>query len=274
MRVTKAVIPAAGRGKRLGPVTSSLAKEMLPIGGKNNFKPYIHYVVDEAIQSGLGDVLIITRPGKQSIQHYFDIMEYDSIHYKNQRQQLGLGHAVLQADAFVKGGAFAVLLGDDLYVNCPKPATKQLIESYKDLPDGAVLIGVERMPKKEITQKGMITVKKNGSTMQVIGLIEKPELKDVTSEYAISGRYILPSNILKVIRETPAGHKGEVQLTDAIRIYLEQGSPVYAMEIKGARLDIGNPVTYLDAQISMLLSSAEKDETVAILRKYTEQSSN
>jgi len=266
--VLKAVIPAAGKGTRMNPVTKSLPKEMLPLGGKLNFKPFIHYVVEESIESGVCDILIITRPGKQAIQHYFDVVGIEGVHYKNQREQKGLGDAVLQAEAFVDGKPFAVLLGDD-YIDCKEHATKQLVKEYNKLPNESTLIGVERLPNKAMTKKGMVITKNSGAVMQVTDLIEKPSLEEVTSNLAIIGRYILPTQIFDILKKVKPGYGGEIQLTDAIKILLSKGHPVYAYEIKGTRIDMGTPTTYVDSLIYKLRTDPKsKQETLDILKKH------
>jgi len=274
----KSVIPAAGKGTRMNPVTKALPKEMLPLGGKSDFRPFIHYVVEESIDSGINDVLIITRPGKQAIQHYFDVIGIEGVHYKNQREQKGLGDAVLQAEAFVDNTSFAVLLGDD-YCDCKEPATKQLVEHYKTLPKNAALIGVEKLSREAIAKKkGMIVVKDpNQTVMQVTDMIEKPSLDKVTSDYAIIGRYILPPEIFGILKNTKPGRGGEVQLTDAIKTLHEQGNPIFAYEIKGTRIDIGTPTTYVDSLIYKLRQDPQgSQEIINILKKHldAERSSN
>jgi len=263
----KSIIPAAGKGTRMNPVTKVLAKEMLPLGGKSNFKPFIHYVVDESIKSGIPDILVITRPGKQSIQHYFDIVGVEGIHYKNQRDQKGLGDAVLQAEAFVNNHPFAVLLGDD-HIDGEVPATKQLITHYKTLPENATLIGVEKMLGEAMTKKGMVIVEHNNNPVKkVTSLIEKPTIDKVVSNLAIIGRYILPPQIFPALKAIKPGHGGEVQLTDAIKKLLDEGHPVFAYEIKGKRIDIGTPITYADAVLYKLLADENsREETIGMIK--------
>lgn len=275
MKVTRAVIPAAGQGTRLGPATKTLAKEMLPMGGAKEFRPFIDYVVQEAKDSGIEHIEIITRPEKHPIEHYLNAVQISGVHYIPQHEQKGLGHAILHSEGFVSG-PFAVLLGDDYFETLGKPATKQLLDVYEQLPEGAVLIGVEEKGKKEMTSKGMVlshsSVDRWETGVQVVDdLIEKPTLEQVTSKWAISGRYVLPQEIFSVLRETPPGAKDEIQLTDALKTYLQQGGPVFAYHIVGVRIDVGTPTSYLEAQIQKLLSSPDREETISILEKYSAQ---
>lgn len=255
MTINKAVIPAAGLGKRMRPVTHSIPKEMMPINGK----PFIHYVVDEAIEAGIKDILIITRSGKEAIQEYFETIGYTNIFYKPQKEQKGLGHAILEAKSFINNEPFAVLLGDDYFIS-DVPAVKQLIDSYsKNKLLNSTVIGVEKKSPKEMTSKGMVEVSDDVKLMQVTGLVEKPTIDKVTSDLAVSGRYILPSEIFSHLETTKPGYNNEVQLTDAMASFLRNHpNNTYATIIEGSRSDIGDPLNYLKAQIDFFKSDKDK----------------
>tara|TARA_Y100000034_G_scaffold136851_1_gene216378 strand:+ start:3031 stop:3852 length:822 start_codon:yes stop_codon:yes gene_type:complete len=270
MKITKAVIPAAGLGTRLLPATKVQPKEMLPILDT----PLIQMVVQEAKDSGIKDILIITGKGKRAIEDHFDIGVNDSeklkelnnllkdinIFFKRQSEPRGLGDAVLQAEAFVGNEPFAVLLGDDFYIECKTPATKQLAEDFEDCYG---IIGAEILSPKEMTSKGMIISTNN----QVSDVIEKPSIEKVTSNLAISGRYILPPEIFQTLKTIPPGHGGELQLTDAIRKLLKT-KKFRSKVIKGTRIDIGTPLTYLKANIKYALSKdGTKEEVKDFLKK-------
>jgi len=264
MKVTKAIIPAAGRGTRLLPATKVQPKEMLPIYDT----PLIQFVVEEAMLSGIEDILIITGKGKRSIEDHFDISANSSdelcelneliskvnILYTRQSEPKGLGDAILHAKSFVGNEPFAVLLGDDFYIDCKIPATKQLLEQYQHLDDGSALVGVEILSRESITTKGMVVVDDSSQPYRITDLIEKPAIDKIVSDLAISGRYILPSQIFGAIEGTEPGYGGEIQLTDAMKTLLNSGHPFYANKIAGTRIDIGNPMTYLMANIQFAMS--------------------
>ncbi|AEH25426.1 UTP--glucose-1-phosphate uridylyltransferase GalU [Pyrococcus yayanosii] len=267
MRIRKAVIPAAGLGTRMLPITKSMPKEMLPIVDK----PVIHYVVEEAIKAGIDDILIITGKGKRTIEDYFDrsfeleyylrekgkldelrqveeIGEMIDIYYVRQKKPLGLGDAILHAEKHVNGEPFAVLLGDDIIVS-EKPGIGQLIEVTQK--KNAPIIGVEKVPWDRVSRYGIIKGKEIGKGLYTVeDLIEKPSPNEAPSNIAIIGRYILPPEIFDVLKETPPGKDGEIQLTDALRL-LVKDTNLLAKEIEGRRYDVGDKVEFIIANLEL-----------------------
>lgn len=280
MIIRKAVIPAAGLGTRFLPATKSMPKEMLPIIDK----PVIQYVVEEAIQSGIEDILIITGRGKRAIEDYFDaspelelylrknnkkelvkvvrdISSLADIHYIRQKEPRGLGDAVLKAEKHVGDEPFAVLLGDDIIVG-DVPATKQLIEVFSKV--NCSVIGVEKIPYDKVYKYGIIDGVRNGELYEVRNLVEKPRPEEAPSNLGIAGRYILTPDIFDCIRETKPGIGGEIQLTDALGLLLQR-QKVYAYEIKGKRYDIGNKLEYVKAITDFAL---EREDLKEVVREY------
>ncbi|AHL23093.1 UTP--glucose-1-phosphate uridylyltransferase GalU [Thermococcus nautili] len=271
MRVRKAVIPAAGLGTRMLPITKSMPKEMLPIVDK----PVIHYVVEEAIKAGIDDILIITGKGKRAIEDYFDrsfelefylrekgkleelrqieeIGEMVDIYYVRQKKPLGLGDAIRYAEKHVNGEPFAVLLGDDIIFN-GTPAIKQLMEVFERL--NAPILGVERVSWEDVRRYGVI----NGKELQrglyeVKDLIEKPSTEEAPSNIAIVGRYILTPEIFDALRSVHPDKSGEIQLTDALRLLVSRDARVYASEIEGRRYDVGTKLGFIRANIEVALA--------------------
>ena len=268
MKIKKAVIPAAGLGTRMLPITKSMPKEMLPIGTK----PAIHYVVEEAIKSGIDDVLIITGKGKRAIEDYFDrsfeleyylrergkerelkmveeIGEMVDIYYVRQKKPLGLGDAIKHAEKHVNGEPFAVLLGDDIIVS-KKPGIQQLMEVYDKYE--TVVIGVERVKATEVEKYGIIKPKAlYEGVYEVLSLVEKPKRERAPSNIAIIGRYVLTPEIFDSLRKVKPDSQGEVQLTDALNALLKKGTRIVAKEIEGKRYDIGTPKGWLKANIEL-----------------------
>ncbi|MFJ5963180.1 UTP--glucose-1-phosphate uridylyltransferase GalU [Bacillus sp. NPDC093026] len=256
MKMKKAVIPAAGLGTRFLPATKAQPKEMLPIVDK----PAIQYIVEEAVQSGIEDILIITGRNKRSIEDHFDrsieleqnllekgkkeqlaeikhIADMANIHYIRQKEPLGLGHAVLCASHFIGDEPFAVLLGDDVMVS-EKPALSQLMEVYEQKK--TEVIGVQQVDRLDVSKYGMIkTAKKEGDVFQVSDLVEKPSIHDAPSDLAVMGRYILNPTIFSVLEKIGRGAGNEIQLTDALKEIANQ-SPIYAKQLDGQRFDIGD----------------------------------
>jgi UTP--glucose-1-phosphate uridylyltransferase len=286
-KVTKAIIPAAGFGTRFLPVTKAIPKEMLPIIDQ----PTIQVIVEEAVQAGIKEIIIIISDYKPEIKNYFSknlelekflkakakqdlikeiraVEKLAKIHYVVQREQKGLGHAVLQAKKFIKPGeAFAVLLGDDVMVNRKgKPVIAQLIDAY-NLKQAPVL-GVQKVPKAEISKYGAISFsKKQGRLYQVTGMIEKPSIKEAPSDIAILGRYVLTSDIFELLESQSPGKGGEIQLTDAILRLLNQRE-IFAYDFEGLRFDLGNRAGFVKATISFALNRDDlKDE----IRKYLKE---
>lgn len=271
-KVRKAVIPAAGFGTRMLPATKAVPKEMLPILNK----PCIQYIVEEAVLSGIEEILLITGRSKKAIEDHFDrspelelhleqnrkssiltevkaISELVDIHYVRQKTPLGLGHAILCAKSFVGDEPFAVLLGDDI-IQSQTPVTKQLLKAYDD--PATALVGVQRVPTADLPKYGIIdpeTTPGHGDKVRVRGVIEKPSIHAAPSNYAVLGRYILPPSIFAILEQTPLGHGGELQLTDALQRLAQQGQ-TYAYPFQGVRHDIGNLEGWLKANISFALS--------------------
>ena len=264
----KAVIPAAGLGTRMLPITKSQPKEMLPILNK----PAIHYVVEEAVNSGCEDILIITGRSKRALEDYFDrnleleeflrkrgkekeleeiikISEMANIMYIRQKEPLGLGHAILLAEKFVGNEPFAILLGDDIIVD-DVPATKKLIDVYNKTGDP--VIGVMEVEEHEVNKYGIIKPShtSNPPVYVIDDVVEKPEIHKAPSNLAIVGRYVLTPEIFTYLKKIEPGKNGEYQLTDAIKLYLFVRK-VLALKIEGVRLDIGSLESWLKANIYM-----------------------
>jgi len=251
-KIKTAIIPAAGKGTRLYPITKTQPKEMLPIYDK----PIIQIVVEEAIDSGIETIIIITSKNKPTMENHFDIVETENpalknlneklkkvdIIFKRQNQQKGLGHAILCAKNLVHEEKFAVLLGDDFYIKNKVPALKQLINH---LGDGDGILSSEIRSKEDMSSKGMI-VEKDGL---ILDLIEKPSSDEVNSKYAISGRYILPKTIFEKLEKLEPSKRGEIELTDGIKECLISGNKIKHKIIDGWRLDVGTPEEYLNANI-------------------------
>lgn len=284
MRVRKAVVPAAGLGIRFLPVTKALPKEMLPIVDK----PTIQYVIEEAVNSGIEDILIITGRGKWPIVDYFDrspeleaaldgkgkssqletiieLTKMANIHYIRQNEPLGLGHAVYCAKPFVGEEPFAVLLGDDI-VKAHVPALGQLIKVAEK--HNSSVIGVREVPISDVSKYGVIKPGEGtGSIYKVEDLVEKPSPKDAPSKLAIMGRYVLNVSIFKCLEDLPAGAGGEIQLTDALRV--QSGfEPVYACMFEGIRYDAGDKLGYLKATVEYALESPELGEQFSRYLEY------
>ncbi len=262
----KAVIPAAGLGTRMLPLTKSQPKEMLPVFNK----PAIQYVVEEAIDSGIDDILIITGKGKRAIEDHLSpnadlerilmekgmekelgevrrIGEGADIYYVRQKSPRGLGDAIMFAEKHVGSEPFAVLLGDDIILN-DVPATKQLMSAYWKYD--APVLGVERVPMEDVSKYGIIRPGKvlEDGIIEIDDLVEKPKRDEAPSDYAIIGRYILTPEIFTYLRKVRPDAKGEIQLTDALRMYNKEHR-LLAMELKGKRVDIGSPKGWIMANI-------------------------
>ena len=271
-KIRKAIIPAAGLGTRFLPATKAQPKEMLPIVDK----PAIQFIIEEAIDSGIEEILIITGRNKRSIEDHFDRSlelemqlkaqgKYDqlkmveeisevAIHFIRQKEALGLGHAVLCAKQFVGYEPFAVMLGDDL-VDAEAPCLSQLIDVYNDL--GGSVLGVQEVPADSVSNYGIVTpraVKPN--VWQAMDLIEKPAKEEAPSRLAVLGRYILDPEIFTILEKTEPGRGGEIQLTDAIRVLAGQQA-VYAYNFYGRRYDIGDKEGFLEATVEQALKRPE-----------------
>ncbi|MFN2747168.1 MULTISPECIES: UTP--glucose-1-phosphate uridylyltransferase GalU [Bacillus] len=273
MKVKKAVIPAAGLGTRFLPATKAQPKEMLPIVDK----PAIQYIVEEAVQSGIEDILIITGRNKRSIEDHFDrsveleqsllnkgktetlkeirdIADMANIHYIRQKEPLGLGAAVLSARHFIGDEPFAVLLGDDIMVS-EKPALQQLIDVYEQYQ--TEVIGVQTVEPADVSKYGIIqtTVQKN-KVYDIQDLVEKPSVKEAPSNIAVMGRYILDPAIFPVLEHTKRGAGNEIQLTDALREICRTRN-IYARQLEGSRFDIGDKLGCFKASTEIGLMREE-----------------
>ncbi|MDI6855491.1 MAG: UTP--glucose-1-phosphate uridylyltransferase GalU [Candidatus Thermoplasmatota archaeon] len=269
----RAVIPAAGLGTRFLPATKAQPKEMLPLVDK----PAIQYVVEEAVASGIKDIIIVTGRGKRAIEDHFDksfelehilrrdgkeeelkevqrISNLANIHYVRQKEQRGLGDAILCAKEFIGKEPFAVLLGDDIVIS-DVPCTEQLIEVYEKYKSS--IIAVEKVPEDKIETYGIIKPKPNkGPIYEVIDLVEKPKPQEAPSNLGILGRYILTPEIFGCIEDTPPGKNNEIQLTDALKI-LGKKQKIYAYEFIGKRYDLGNKMDWLKTTIEFAFDREE-----------------
>ncbi len=281
----KAVIPAAGYGTRFLPATKAQPKEMLPVYDK----PTIQYVVEEAVASGIDDILIITGRGKRAIEDHFDraielelilgnskkekylkeimdISELADIHFIRQKEQKGLGDAVYTAKKYVGSEPFCVLLGDTVTVS-KTPCTRELIEIFEKY-NGSV-IAVEQVRKEEIERYGIVKCEPIDNLLKVIDLVEKPKPENAPSNLGIIGRYLLTPEIFDCIEETSRGAGGEIQLTDALGLLKERQS-IYAYEFKGTRYDIGTKLDWLKSSIEIALQREEiKEELLSYLKELT-----
>ena len=273
MKVRKVIITAAGWGTRFLPVTRSQPKEMLPLVNR----PLIQYAVEEAINSGIEQVILITAMGKHAIEDYFDrsfeleyVLEQKgetellqemrrlsnlvNICYIRQKEQLGLGHAVLIARDIIGDEPFAVLLPDDV-IDSRVPALKQMIEVYEQR--GTSVIAVERVSPQDTVKYGIIEPKEISHRLyQVLSLAEKPEPQEAPSDLGIVGRYILVPEIFDALAATPPGRIKEIQLTDALQRLLKQ-QVISACEFEGVRYDTGTPSGWLEATIALALKDPD-----------------
>ena len=270
--VRKAVFPAAGLGTRFLPATKAQPKEMLPLVDK----PIIQYGVEEAVASGVDNIILVTGRGKNAIEDHFDrsvelesyleargksdqlsevrkISNLINFAYVRQGEPLGLGHAVLVTRELIGSEPFAVILGDDV-IDADPPAIKQLINVYEEL-DGPV-IAVERVPRQDISSYGVIafdpTASLRDGIYQVTDLVEKPTRDEAPSELAIIGRYVLTPDIFPALAATKSDRTGEIQLTNGLRELLKT-RPIYACEVKGVRHDTGNKLGFLKAVVYFAL---------------------
>ena len=269
MKIRKAVIPAAGLGTRMLPASKSVPKEMLPIVDK----PAIQYIIEEAVTSGIEDILVITNRGKSAIEDHFDYapdlelslksseksLEFDSvrytaelanIYYVRQKDTKGLGHAVWCARRFIGNQPFAVLLGDDIMVGDP-PVTKQLIDAANKYD--ATVVGAQSVNIDDISKYCSLKVSElENNIYRVSDLIEKPSPDKVFSNFAILGRYVLMPEIFTALENTSPGYGGEIQLTDGLAL-LCKSDPIVAVDFDGRRYDTGNLPGFLEATIDFAL---------------------
>jgi len=280
-KIRKAVIPAAGLGTRVLPATKAQPKEMLVIVDK----PALQYLVEELLEAGIEEILIITGRNKGSIENHFDysyelertleengkkdllkvvnhISEMSNIYYVRQKKPLGLGHAISCAEAFVGDEPFVVLLGDDIiYTDKEKgqfPVTKQLVEKYKELQGGTIL-GVQEVPHKNVSKYGIIKPLKqiDEKTVAVEDFIEKPSVDEAPSNLAALGRYVLEPEIFSYLKNTKPGKGGEIQLTDAILTMKNNGEKLYAYNFDGLRYDTGDKFGMFVANVEFGLRHEE-----------------
>ncbi|OPH56674.1 UTP--glucose-1-phosphate uridylyltransferase [Paenibacillus ferrarius] len=280
MRVRKAIIPAAGLGTRFLPATKAMPKEMLPIVDK----PTIQYIVEEAIESGIEDIIIVTGKGKRAIEDHFDncfeleqnlfekqkfelLTEVQKsskveIHYIRQKEPKGLGHAIWCARKFIGDEPFAVLLGDDI-VRADTPCLKQMMHQYEQRE--ASIIGVQHVSADEVSRYGIVDGREiNKRLFSVNHLVEKPKKEEAPSNIAIMGRYILTPRIFDILSNQEPGSGGEIQLTDAIA-ELNRLESVYAYEFEGKRFDVGEKLGFIQTTIDYAL---QREDLKYELLKY------
>lgn len=289
MKVRKAIIPAAGLGTRFLPATKAQPKEMLPIVDK----PTLQYIIEEAVDSGIEEILIITGRNKKSIEDHFDrsveleleleragkfelleeirkISDMVNIHYIRQKEPKGLGHAIHCAKSFIGNEPFAVLLGDDI-VYSEKPCLKQMIEIYDEYK--TTILGVQEVPNEDVSKYGIVDCKPiEDRVYKVKGLVEKPSIEDAPSNIAILGRYIINPAIFEILENTCPGKGGEIQLTDGLKT-LAQKESMYAYNFIGQRYDVGDKQGFLRATVEFALRREDiKIEFLDYLRDIVKDS--
>jgi UTP--glucose-1-phosphate uridylyltransferase len=288
MKIRKAIIPAAGLGTRFLPATKAQPKEMLPIVDK----PAIQYIVEEAIDSGIEDIIIVTGRNKRAIEDHFDksvelemllaekgnlellklvqnVSNLVNVHYIRQKQPLGLGHAVLCASRFIGDEPFALLLGDDIIDSDP-PCLKQMMDLYDDAQTS--VIATQTVPWEDVNKYGIISPSAMKSAFQYIDdLIEKPERDQAPSNMAVIGRYVIEPEIFSILEHCQPGRGGEIQLTDALRI-LNQQKQMVAYIQQGKRYDVGDKLGYIEATIEFALQRKElQPQLLAYLKDLMKQ---
>lgn len=283
MKIRKAVIPAAGMGTRFLPATKAQPKEMLPIVDK----PTIQYIIEEAVASGIEDILIVSGRGKRAIEDHFDksyeledmlkrkgeqellslvqdISNLANVNYVRQKEPRGLGHAIYCARSFIGSEPFAILLGDDI-VDSSVPCLKQMIDVYEKY--NTTILGVQQVPESEVSKYGII----KGALIEdrvykVEDMVEKPDVDSAPSNVAILGRYIVTPEVFTHLENAAPGKGGEIQLTDALKAMLA-ANPIYAYDFIGKRYDVGNKLGFLEATVEFALKRDElRDEFAAYLR--------
>ena len=276
-KIRKAIIPAAGLGTRFLPATKAQPKEMLPIVDK----PTIQYIIEECVQSGIEEILIITGRNKKCIEDHFDksvelelelesngkhemlemvreISDMVDIHFIRQKEPRGLGHAISCAKTFVGNEPFAVLLGDDIVYNDDKPCLGQLINCYNEYKTS--VLGVQEVKEENVSKYGIVGgIKIEDRVYKVKSLVEKPSREDAPSNVAILGRYIITPRIFEILEETEPGKGGEIQLTDALLKLLEEEA-IYAYNFEGRRYDVGDKQGFLEANIEYALRNSDLKE--------------
>ncbi|MFC7321852.1 UTP--glucose-1-phosphate uridylyltransferase GalU [Halobacillus campisalis] len=289
MKVRKAIIPAAGLGTRFLPATKAQPKEMLPIVDK----PTIQYIVEEAVASGIEDIIIVSGRGKRAIEDHFDksyeleekliekekydvleevqnISNLANIHYIRQKEQKGLGHAISCASRFIGNEPFAILLGDDI-VQSDEPCLKQLMNVYEE--QECSVVGVQEVPEELVSSYGVVAPRTGedplNDQIEIQDMVEKPSKEEAPSNLAIMGRYVLTPAIFNILEDLPPGRGDEIQLTDAIK-QLNTSERVVAYNFKGRRYDIGNKLGFIDATLDFALNREDlREDVVNLLRaKY------
>ncbi|QJA09375.1 UTP--glucose-1-phosphate uridylyltransferase GalU [Romboutsia sp. CE17] len=285
--VRKAIIPAAGLGTRFLPATKSQPKEMLPIVDK----PTLQYIIEEAINSGIEEILIVTGRSKKSIEDHFDrsieleleleqkgkkemlkmvqdISNMVNIHYIRQKEPKGLGHAIHCAKSFIGNEPFAVLLGDDI-VDAKVPCLKQLINTYDEYK--TTVLGVQEVAKEDTNKYGILDVKHiEDRVYKVKDMVEKPNVEEAPSNIAILGRYIITPEIFNILENQEPGKGGEIQLTDALQT-LATKEAIYAYNFEGRRYDVGDKLGFLEATVDFALKRPElRDEFMEFLKGKVE----
>jgi UTP--glucose-1-phosphate uridylyltransferase len=278
-RVRKAVFPAAGLGTRFLPATKAQPKEMLPLVDK----PLIQYAVEEALNSGIDNIIIVTGRGKNAIEDHFDVSfelekkleargnqemldivrgvsDLVRVSYVRQKEALGLGHAILMARDLVGDEPFAVLLGDDV-IDAPTPCLRQMLSFYEQHPGS--MVAIQEVLRQDISSYGVISgaaVSFNGSTdriYKVAEMVEKPSVEAAPSNLAIIGRYILEPEIFDALAATAPGKGGEIQLTDGLRALLALNHPIHGYRFEGKRYDAGSKLGFLTATVEFALKRAD-----------------
>lgn len=276
MKVKKAIIPAAGLGTRFLPATKAVPKEMLPIVDK----PTIQYIIEEAVASGIEEILIITGRNKKPIEDHFDkAIELElnlekggkqdllelvhestnlaNIHYIRQKEPKGLGHAISCAKAFVGNEPFAVMLGDDI-VDSEVPCLKQLIEAYEE--KNATILGVQEVKRENVNKYGIVKGTEISNRVYTVeDLVEKPKVEEAPSNVAILGRYIITPEIFNILEQTKPGKGGEIQLTDALKTLISK-EEMYAYVFEGRRHDVGDKLGFLQATVEYALKREDLKE--------------
>ena len=274
MKVRKAIIPAAGFGTRFLPATKAQPKEMITVIDK----PLIQYTVEEIIGAGIRQIGVVTSRGKSTMEDHFDrspeleafleekgklnlleevrkLSRLADFTYIRQPEALGLGHAILMGEVFAAGEPVAALTPDDIY-DCRVPCIKQLVDAFVELRGTVIVLG--RVDKEGTKKYGIIKVKKQISerVFEIADMVEKPGPEKAFSDLGILGRYVFTPEIFEAIKRTPADSRGEIQITDAIRVLLDS-QPVYGLLFEGKRYDCGNKLGFLEATISLALKNPE-----------------
>lgn len=275
-RVRKAVFPAAGLGTRFLPATKAQPKEMLPLVDK----PLIQYGIEEALSSGIGNIIIITGRGKNAIEDHFDvsfelekileqrgdtdllkvvrnISDMIKVSYVRQKEALGIGHALLTAEDLIGVEPFACFLGDDI-IDSETPCIKQLLDVYYE--KNSPVVAIEEVNPANVSSYGIIAAKQIGERLyEISDMVEKPKREDAPSNLAIIGRYVLTPDLFDVLRDVPMDAKGEIQITNGLRLLLKQ-RPIYGYRFEGTRYDAGNKLGFLKATVEFALKRKDLGE--------------